>query len=203
MKLTQLRESHSFVARLVLAGRHGRERCWAVVRGRLTDLVLLLIAIGIAFLFRGWSRHRILGAVEDAGWAWLALVFYLALVFGHGSVRAWSMFRHWKAHHQTITQGVLLRVVAPRGADAAWVQCVAICADGSRHVGRAMAAGTEEGTVFTAHFNSAFPSTGLYPPHGTHTIRWMAKEREADGWIDVASDTFLYAPGDSPNVTTN
>jgi hypothetical protein len=100
-----LRQSSSAFARLFLLGRHGRERAVRVVRERLHDVLLLLVALAIALVIRGVPRHQVIGGLEDAGWAALAVALYLPIVFVVGAVAAARSLSRWDVSHTPIVQG--------------------------------------------------------------------------------------------------
>lgn len=188
-----LRQSSSGFARLFLLGRHGRERALRVVRERFEDVVLLLVAVAIALVIRGIPRHQIIGGLEDAGWAALAVALYLPIVFVVGVVAAARSLSRWDVSRTSIVQGVTLNLSPLAGGIIPCEgRCVVRCADGSEHSSVAFpdpAIGS-----MTAVYNATFPSTGVYPPHGDHIANWYVKEIPRDGWIKVADDAFTYAP---------
>lgn len=201
MSLQHLLRTQPRVARFYLLGRHGWRRMLTAVRERFSDLVLLFIAVAIALLFRGWSKHQVAAALEDVGWAALALVAYLPLVFASGSLAAWRSLRGWRVSHQEISQGVLLSLTPPRRDTEVGVyvaRCVVECADRSRHEAFAQWGG---GYAYVCHYNSGFPTTGVHPPHGQHVARWFMEETPGAGWVAVGSnDPFTYAPGASSSA---
>ena len=189
-----LRQSSSAFARLFLLGRHGRERALRVVRERFDDVVLLLVAVAIALVIRGIPRHQIIGGLEDAGWAVLAVTLYLPIVFAVGAVAAARSFSCWDVSHTSIVQGVTLNLSPVAGGIIPCEgRCVVLCSDGSEH--SSVAFPDPSVGSMAAVYNATFPSTGVYPPHGDHVAHWYVKEIPRDGWIKVAEDAFTYAPG--------
>jgi hypothetical protein len=185
-------QSGSFVARTYLLGRHGRQRAARVMRERFADVILLLVAVAIALVIRGVPRHQIIGGLEDAGWAALAVALYLPIVFVVGATGAARSLRRWDVSHAPIVQGVMLGLLPKAGGIAPFEgRCVVHCSDGTHHEATAL---PNDRGVFCL-YNASFPSTGVYPPHGTHVAHWYVKESPRDlGWIKVAEDTFTYAP---------
>jgi hypothetical protein len=191
-----LRQSSSTYARLILLSRHGRKRAVRVVRERFDDVLLLLVAVAIALVIRGIPRHQIIGGLEDAGWAALAVALYLPIVFVVGVIAAARSLSRWDVSHTSIVQGVTLNLSPVAGGIIPCEgRCVVHCSDGSGHSSVAFPDPTT-GSM-TAVYNATFPSTGVYPPHGDHVARWYVKETPRDGWIKVAEDTFTYAPANA------
>jgi hypothetical protein len=184
-----VRESSSFAARVYLLCRHGQQRTARVVRERFDDVLLLLLAVAIALVIRGVPRHQVIGGLEDAGWAALAVALYLPIVFVVGVAVAARSLRRWNVSHTTIVQGVTLNLTPGGGGiipcDG---HCVVRCSDGSQHPSVAFPDSNTASMV--AVYNATFPSTGVYPPHGDHVAHWYVKETPSDGWIKVAEDAF-------------
>lgn len=161
------------------------------MRERFDDVLLLLVAVAIALVVRAVPRHRVIGGLEDAGWAALAVALYLPIVFVVGTAAAARSLRRWDVSHTPIVQGVMLALrPTAEGIAPCEGRCVVHCSDGSQH--QATALPSDRGIVCV--YNASFPSTGVHPPHGDHLAYWYVKESPHDGWIKVSEDSFSYAP---------
>jgi hypothetical protein len=174
------------VAKACLVARHGRTRAVRVARGRFEDFALLLVAVVVALVLRGWTRHQVDSALADAGWAVVAVGLYLPVVFVAGCLEGWRSLRGWVASHQPIVQGVVLGLTPTRGFEVSEARVLVHCEDGTWHEAPV------HGDPLVCHWNIAFRSTGVYPPHGRHDATWQIKETPEDGWINVARDRFDY-----------
>jgi hypothetical protein len=109
-------------------------RAVRVVRERFDDVLLLLVAVAIALVIRGIPRHQIIGGLEDAGWAALAVALYLPIVFVVGAVATARSLSRWDVSLTSIVQGVTLNLSRVAGGIIPCEgRCVIRCCDGSEH----------------------------------------------------------------------
>jgi hypothetical protein len=109
-------------------------RAVRVVRERFDDVLLLLVAVAIALVIRGIPRHQIIGGLEDAGWAALAVALYLPIVFVVGAVAAALSLSRGDVSLTSIVQGVTLNLSRVAGGIIPCEgRCVIRCSDGSEH----------------------------------------------------------------------
>lgn len=168
----------------------------SVVAARSWDVLLLLIAIGVAYFIRGATRHEVLGSLIDTVWFLVALVFYFVAVLGVKAIGAMKRLRTmWKSYVLGAPARPALNF-EPTGTFpiVAAIRCELVHEDGSPYAWEWHGlAASNHGPGPIAHFPATFiPAPEGDGQSGTYDVVWYWKEKASDWWIPACSDRFKY-----------